>query len=129
MVDHALFSAAELRQAIESKQVDFGKQSSDYARFRPGFKDEFLHRVHDMWLRRSGQSHVAPFRVLDVASGPGICGLHFCRLFAQAQVSIVCLHNGCTSRALLESLRLMVIVPHRSLGSTSHLNKSNTQTC
>jgi hypothetical protein len=36
---------ATLQNLIENKQVDFGKASDDYGKYRPGFPDSFYDRI------------------------------------------------------------------------------------
>jgi SAM-dependent methyltransferase len=56
------------RIAEYGKQVDFGKTTSDYGRYRAGYPDELYHRLERLGVGIAGQ------RVLDLATGTGFLG-------------------------------------------------------
>lgn len=59
---------------IDSEQpFDWGKTSSDYALFRPGYPDSFYDTLSTLGVGRSGQ------RVLDLGTGTGVLAREFAR--------------------------------------------------
>eukprot|EP00026_Physarum_polycephalum_P019482 Phypoly_transcript_21523.p1 GENE.Phypoly_transcript_21523~~Phypoly_transcript_21523.p1 ORF type:complete len:126 (+),score=18.06 Phypoly_transcript_21523:49-378(+) len=58
--------------AIASQQVDFGKQSENYATHRPGFPEVFYDRLAT-FIDVKGK------RVCDVGTGPGVIALELAK--------------------------------------------------
>jgi 2-polyprenyl-3-methyl-5-hydroxy-6-metoxy-1,4-benzoquinol methylase len=54
------------------REVDFGKQSGDYARHRPGFPDSFYNRIQTFLPLSATEA-------LDVGTGPGIVALELAK--------------------------------------------------
>jgi SAM-dependent methyltransferase len=60
----------------DGKPFDWGKTSSDYSAFRPGYPDSFYALLDALDVGKPGQ------RILDLASGPGIVAVPLAKLGA-----------------------------------------------
>lgn len=69
-----------MTELIESKAVDFGKTSGDYAQFRPGFPRRFYERLGDVLARGKGTDAFNGMSVFDVATGPGVIAIELAAL-------------------------------------------------
>ena len=63
--------------SIASKEVDFGKQASEYAKWRPGLPECFYEKLDIKLRKHFGDSYIdsSNFTMLDLGCGPGIVSL------------------------------------------------------
>ncbi len=57
----------------EGREIDWGRTSGDYARFRPGYPPSFFDRLAALGVGVSGQ------RILDLGTGTGVLAREFAR--------------------------------------------------
>jgi len=69
-----------LKTLIDSKDVDFGKRSKDYATYRPGHPDSFYDRLQKLLSTKDSEWNWKDKTVIDIATGPGLEALTIARL-------------------------------------------------
>jgi len=111
--------------------VDFGKTSTDYLRFRPGWPDSFYDRISQLLPSKTFRG----LSVLDIGTGPGVVAFPLAERGAEvvgvdvSENQVLAARRGAAERGLVDKLRFEIATAENTNQKTASFDVVTAGQC